>query len=306
MKQNRKLLIVLVLVTALIFGASVVFITIYPATDYGVIHLYNERTDVEMTASTTLNVQSGDYIVAWLMDDPSTSRMPTSEDFSATLYTSAGALVEGGRDRTTYLNSYKWWFDLEQCPTGTFTYYITFFAVIESDVVSRSNSFEFKITNTEAPTYTDAVITGKPSDATLDAGDVSTLTWKFTYNGPCDAFVTRNGVEVQQLAYGVSTGERVFNHLVDTTVPGTYTLVFNVVPDASVNPWISDTVIVTIAGTQTTTTTTPTTTPTTTDTSGTTTTTTSGDEPEPYDYSYLIIFGVGVVIVVFILTRRRG
>jgi hypothetical protein len=304
--MNRRLVLVILASAAVIvlLGVTLVgFVTVYLATDYGDIALYNERTLAEMDASTTLNVQDGDWMVAWLRWNPDYSHKPTDEDFNTRLYRSDGLWIEDGRNKSLYPASpsdaiqcsIRWWFDLDQCPQGTFTYYVNYFAVIEPGVVVDSDSFE--ITNSEAPVYDDAEITVRPDDVGFGHDESGTyVQWGFSYDGPCTAYVALDGAEVDSQTYEASGADQTFTYLIDTSVAGTFEVVFTVVPDDGGSPSIADTVMVTIAEP-----TVPTDT-TTTDTTATDTGTTT-TEPQPDEWEYLWVWVVIAVVAIALILK---
>lgn len=308
MDKNRKIAIALVSCLVLALTASTLFITIIPVSEYGVISLYNERTDERLSAGDTLNVQDGDTLTVWLKDDPTTNYKPTEYDISAGLYVS-NTLVEAGA-RSTYLNNYKWTFDLTACPTGTNTYHIYFSAPVSSTLRLGQDSFNFVIVNDELPTYEDAdILTTPDATQTFDVGTLTRLTWTFSYDGPCKAYVLVNDVKDSELTFGISTGERTFNYLIDTSVAGEQRIIFTVEPLADNDIVSSSAIIVTIECE----TTTSTTSTTTTETGTATGTITSTITPTP-DIGIVsptdvligsIILGGGFMLVILIVIWRR-
>jgi len=286
-KEQRKKAGIVALFALIIIGTLVggmLLVTVYPAADYGNIALFNEATGASIDETSTLNVQDGDFIVAWLMDDPNTARQPDDENFKTYLYLEDGTWIEDGAETYgtyphIYVSSLRWWFDLDQCPQGTFTYYIRYYAYIEPGVIVDEDSDTFQITNAAAPVYDDAEFTEAPDDVGFGVDESPAyVSWKFDYDGPCVVDVTLDGTEVDSQTYEASSVDQIYTHLVDTSVAGTFVVEFTVTPDDYTNPVISDSVTVTIAGdTDTTTTDTTTTDTTTTDTDTTTTDTTTTD-----------------------------
>lgn len=316
--MNRRLVLVILASAAVIFILGVALmpfaLVTYDVTDYGDIALYNENTLEEIDTATTLNVQDGDWMVAWLRDDPTTTRKPTDIDleiFSADLYlgdgSTSGTWIEDGRDREEYAGSYRWWLDLDQCPQGTFTYFVKYFARLDANTIVKGNSFAFQITNTEAPVYNDAEITVRPVDVGFDTDESPAyVQWTFSYEGPCTASVTLDGTEVDSQTYAASGVDQIFGYFMDTSVAGTFEVVFTVTPDDGSSPAVSDTVSVTVAESTTTPTTTTDTETTTTDTGTTTTTTTDGDDDEILEPDYLWIYLlIGVVMIALVIKVAR-
>lgn len=88
-KYRNKIGIAIVIVAILgisYFGGMARMVSVYLVTDYGDVRLYQSATDTEISNGDLLNVQNGDYITVWLLDDVSTSRKPIDEDFNVALY----------------------------------------------------------------------------------------------------------------------------------------------------------------------------------------------------------------------------
>lgn len=304
--NQRLALVAAVAIVIILFGGVTLLsfnITVYEATDYGDIALYNERLagqeGAEIDATTTLNVQDGDRIVAWLRWNPNKSHKPTDENFTTSLRLEDGTWIEDGRDRKTTASnppllesSYKWWFDLDQCLQGTFTYYINYFVRIDTMNIVTGDSFTFQITNAEESVYDDVVIIDSSgTNVTFDVDEtLAHVSWLFSYDGPCTASLTLDGEEIDSQDYGRSGANRIYTHNVDTSVAVSYKLVLTVTPDTSANPpLVSDTVQVTVGEPSTTT---DTTTPTTT------------TEPPPPDYLWVYALIAIVVIAVVVKVAR--
>ena len=252
-KHKNKIGAVIIIVAILgvaYFGGLVGQVSVYPTSDYGDMHLYQSATDIEIGTGDLLNVQNGDYVTVWLLDDLATSRKPTDEDFAAALYliTNTGSTwIADGTDRGIYGYSFNWLISLESCLQGTYEYFVKYFARIGPDAVVKGESIIFQVVNTQLPTYDDADITIKPDDVTFGLGQSPAyVEWRFSYDGPCVVDVTLNGVEVDSQAYEASGSDQIFMYIVDTGVAGTYTIIFTVTPDNPNNPSVSDTVRVII------------------------------------------------------------
>jgi hypothetical protein len=293
-KNKIGVAIIVVAILSVAFFGGLVGMQMYPSSDYGDIHLYNERTDAEMDSTSTLDVQDGDFITAWLRDDPDTTRKPTNEDFTASLYLDGGALIEYGKDRETYVDSYRWRFDLEQCLEGVHLYYIKLFVNLGGGDFIVGNSFTFQITNDEPPDYDDVEIINSPGDnvSFVIGESPAYVEWTFMYSGLCTGSLTLDGEEVDSQDYEISSVQRVFTYIIDTSIAVDYELIFTVTPDAG-NPSVSDTVIVNVGETSTTTTTT-----TTTDTDTTTTTGVPPPPPPEEEMDYMLI---GVIIAAVVI-----
>ena len=111
--------------------------------------------------------------------------------------------------------------------------------------------------------YDNAVITDALDDVSFGANEsLAYVSWTFDYDGPCAVDVTWDGIEVDNKTYVASDVDQTFDYLVDTSVAGTFTMVFTVTPDDADNPAVTDTAMVTVEAETPTDTTTTTTTPT--------------------------------------------
>ena len=139
--------------------------------------------------------------------------------------------------------------------------------------------------------YDDVEIVDIPADVSFNVSESPAyIVWTFSYDGPCIVDVTLDGVWDDGRSYGASGANQTFTYVVDTSVVGTYELIFMVDPDGTDNPIVSDTVMVTII-----------------DSIETTTTTTEEPLPEPEpDYMLLAIGVAAVVIVGFVMLKKRG
>lgn len=119
---------------------------------------------------------------------------PAASDFHCVLRTSILDNIEdvySTRSGDTYTFNY----DLENVYQGTYTYYITLYAVTEFFYVG--NSFTFTITKftpqeIEPPTldYKPDDVVGAPIDYAIP------LSWGFTYNANCSVTLFQDGIEV--------------------------------------------------------------------------------------------------------------
>ena len=306
-------------VIVLLLGSSALFVT-FDVSKYGDPVLYKEGVDVPMIEGDVLNVQSGDTLIAWLVDDPDTQRKPTTLDWTVTLRlddgSSYGQWVEDAYGQEVYpadSDNIRWYFNLESCLEGTFSYYVYWFAMIgNTELDVGGSSITFSVVNTEEPVYSDAVwVTEPDTELEFSVGQTpASIIWKIAYNGSFTANIKVDGTEVWTDDYGASSGDEIFVHTIDTSVVGTQSIILTITPDVADNPpLVSDTVLVTITGDDgngddgddgdsTTTTTTPTT--------PTTDTDTDDDEPEPIeDLGLYIGFGAAMFIVAYVVMSRR-
>jgi hypothetical protein len=142
--------------------------------------------------------------------------------------------------------------------------------------------------------YDDVVIVNTPVDVSFNVDESpASVTWTFSYDGPCSADVTLNGTWDEGETYSASTDDQIVIYTVDTSVAGIYEIVFTVTPDTAGNPVVSDTVMVTVV-----------------ELTDTTTTTTTGEPPPPPpeepDYMFLAIGVAAVIIVGFVMLKRRS
>lgn len=316
MDRNRKILVVVILASIIVGVGLTVPFGMIPAENYGNIVLYNERTDVEMDASTVLSVQDGDFISAQLQDDPATDKKPTERlnQWVVALFMvseSPRVWIENGGSHAVYPhisgNSLRWWFYLEACPEGTFEYEIEFFVDISETTEIRGSSHTFLISNSEEPVYDDAEFVTTPDDGYYGFGASAEVWWRFSYQGPCTVTVTLDDGIIESQDYVAGSGEIPYLYTIDTTDSGSHTIIFTVTPESDANSPISDTMMVTVGEQPTT----PTTTDTTTTTTTTTTTITTEDRRDiedeaPPDFSLLFIAaGVAVLLMTVIVWRRR-
>jgi len=306
-KNKQRALLLSVLVIGLMLGG--VFLVQIPLSTYGYPDLWEETNNVQMSAGDILNVQDGDTLVAWLIDDTSDQHKPTDLDWTVTLrLTSDDSWIEDGGDASkigevypsVVGNNMRWWFNLESCLEGSFSYRVYWFAMIgDSEVDAGGYSFAFTVENTEAPVYNDAEFVTEPDTAISYAeGQLGTYaTWKVNYDGAFTASVTVDGTEDWTETFDVSSGDDMVMYPVDTSVVGTQSIVLTITPDNADNlPLVSDTVIVTIEEA---TTDTGTTTPDT----GTTTPDPEPDEPTTDWMVYSMIAGV-LFIVGYVLHKK--
>lgn len=272
----------------------------YPSSDYGDIHIYNERTDAEMSQGDTLKVQDGDFITAWLRDDLDTWRDPQDEAFTASLMLDDGSLIEYGIEMPIAGEglSRKWEFNLEQCLQGTNIYNIKFFVNLGGGDFITGDSFTFQITNDQPADYDDVEFINTP-DANVSFGideSPAWIEWTFLYAGSCVGTLSVDGDEVDSQDYDISGVQRIYIYNIDTSIAGIYEIEFNVAPDSDANPDISDIVQLTIGEPSTTTTTTTT----------TTTGTLPPPPPDPDEIDYIMIVAIVMaVIVVYAMFGRK-
>ncbi len=312
--NRRTILIIVIAATALlIIGYTALPLAMLPLTNYGDPVLYNETTDTLMSAGDVLNVQDGDTLVAWLVDDTATQHKPTDLDWTVTLRRAdTDAWIEDGGDASKVGELYpsvvgdsvRWWFNLESCLEGTFDYVVFWFAMIgDTEVDAGGYSQSFAVVNTAPPVYDDAVFVTEPADVMIcAAGQLAVYaTWKVDYDGSFTASVAVDGVEDWTQTYAVAAGDDLVMYPVNTDVEGTQSIVLTVIPSSGDNPLlVSEAVTVTVVAASTTTPTTTTDTETTTTDTGTAPTT----EPDGEEMEFPVVWVVlGVIIVIAIVVK---
>lgn len=278
-------------IVLLLWGGSMLNISVYPATDYGIPEIWANGTKV--TSTSTVYKATTSNLLVKLVDDPATSRIPNGEDFTAKLYKSDGTYVAEGTNKRLDGSDLLWDISLANVPTGTLKYYVQFYAFIDRDAIVRTNSFEFTITSEIAPSYDDVEITQYP-ETSFEVGETATLVWRFTYEGGCTAKISVNGVVMDTRNYDPSPVEHMFSYLINTDSAKSYSIVFTITPNVDSNPVVTDSkTILVVAPPPTTTTTT---------TTGTSTTTTTTDEPtQPVLDTTLQWILIAAVPIIFVL-----
>jgi hypothetical protein len=187
----------------------------------------------------------------------------------------------GSVDEVTY--EYMFSSDMDGIFTVKFKFIPDIIATIITDSVVLT-------AYTSSETYSNAEIVDIPVDVSFNVSESPAyLIWTFSYDGPCIVDIALDGVWDDGQSYGASVADKMFTYVVDTSVAGTYELVFTVDPDGTDNPTVSDTVMVTIVEVT------------------TTTGSTTAPEPEPDDFNYVLIGGVAAVVIVgFVILKRRN
>ena len=306
-----------IIVALLLMSVSVIFYTGYalsaqdgskPVTYYGDYYIYVRNTNDPVEASMVLDAADGLKVTF----NPTVAEHILPDELICSLYKSSaigyGDKIESG-EGGWHTTAYIWVFDLGATSTGTYSYFIAF-SGYDGDYGVHGESFEFQITNEEAPTHDNPEITESPEDVHFGLMESPAhIDWRYVSYGPSEITVEVNN-EIVESQTAISTGiEQTFRYYVDTAIDGIQNIVFEIMPEDPANPPVSDTVIVTVetAGTDTTTTDTDTTT---TDTTTDTTTTDDTPPPSPPDEeAVLVMIAIGVsfgIILVGILFVKGG
>jgi len=189
----------------------------------------------------------------------------------------------GAIDETTY--EYEFSSDI----VGAFTVEFEFIPDIIAMVITDS---VILTAYTSSEVFDDAEFVDIPVNVSFNVGESPAyLIWTFSYDGPCVVDIVLDGTWDDGKSYDASVADKIFTYIVDTSVAGTYELVFTIDPDGTANPTVSDTAMVTIVGLP--------------DTTTTTTSETPPVEPE-IDYMFLAIGIAAVVVIGFVILKKRS
>lgn len=166
---------------------------------------------------------------------------PSAGDFHAILRTSVLDNIEDVYS-TRSGNTYTFNFGLLNAHAGTFTYYLTFYAVGGSFFYS-GNSFTFQVSNLvqviDPPTFVST-----PDDVGEAVVDYAyTLSWKFKYTESCDVTLEQDGVVKDTRAFAGSSFTQDYSYVFTPPTDGDWIFRFTLDPTSTVHSSLVDEVV---------------------------------------------------------------